>query len=315
MPWKEKIKNYLPEVKTMENLNGFTSMGVGGPASLLFVAKTFDELVEAVVAARTVGVNFRVIGNGTNVVFSDKGFDGFIIVNKANSFNVDLRSGCVIADSGLSLSRLILEAASAGLSGLEPLYGIPGTVGGAIVVNAGAHGVAIADYLKSASILVSSEKILNCKKNWFDFSYRHSKLKGTHSDSPPVVLRAIFQFQRRRKENCLADIAKNKSWRESHQPIGERTSGSIFTNPTSTDNTPEEQKKMTAGYLLEASGAKKMNSGGARVSKMHANWIVANQSVMAENINDLIGKMQNAVSDKFSVNLKREIELLGNWDD
>jgi UDP-N-acetylmuramate dehydrogenase len=183
------------------------------------------------------------------------------------------------------------------------------------VANAGAHGVAIADYLKTASILISSEKILNCKTNWFNFKYRQSKLKNIKSDSPPVVLRAIFQFQRRRKENCLADIAKSKSWRESHQPIGERTSGSNFRNPTNTDDTPEEQKKMTAGYLLEASGAKKMFSGQAKVSRLHANWIVAGRQVTSENIKDLIEKMEGAVSQNFSVDLEREIELLGNWTD
>jgi UDP-N-acetylmuramate dehydrogenase len=276
----------------------------------LLVVRNFAELTEGVFAAKKTKAPFRVIGNGSNVIFPDEMLDKFIIINKSGSISIDKTSGRAIVDSGVSLSKMILEAASNGLSGLENLYGIPGTVGGAIVVNAGAHGSSVGDYLKQATLIASDEKILSCKNKWFDFGYRESKLKYKKTSSPTIVLNAIFQFHRRKSEDILRDVSKAKIFRQTNQPVGEKCSGSIFRNPAGTDKAAGENIQMTAGYLLEKSGAKKMVVGGARVSKLHANWIINTNNATSVNIRELIDRMKEAVFEKFSVELEEEVEFL-----
>lgn len=313
--WQTKIKELLPNVKEYVPVGDFTSLGVGGTSDFFIEADTIDDLVEVVTAARKIGAPYRVIGNGTNIICSDKGFNGLLIRNKTSSFQIDEKTGRVISDSGVPLSRLILESASKGLGGLEPLYGIPGTVGGAVVVNAGAHGVSISRHLQSSSIMVSSEKILNAKNDWFKFQYRQSKLKYKREDSPPVILNAIFQLQRRKKEDVLSDIARHKNTRQEKQPIGERTCGSIFKNPAATDAASGDQIEKTAGYLLDQAGAKKFSVDGAHVFRQHANWIINSGKASATDVRKLIEKMRQAVEEKFQITLFEEIEYLGDWDE
>lgn len=310
MSWLKQLKTELPSIIEGERLGRYSTMGIGGPARALFVARNFDELSESVFAAKNAHAPFRIIGNGSNVIFSDEMIDALIIINKTNSINIDKTSGRVIVDSGVSLSKMILDAASNGLSGLEKLYGIPGTVGGAIVVNAGAHGVSIGDYLRQATLIASDEKILSCKNKWFDFGYRKSKLKYKKTASPTVVLNAIFQFHRRKSEDILRDVSQAKIFRQTHQPIGEKCSGSIFRNPAGTDKATGENIQMTAGYLLEQIGAKKMVVGGARVSKLHANWIINTNNATSVDVRELIERMKQAVFEKFSVELEEEVEFL-----
>jgi len=315
MSWENKIKSLIKKLEDYVNLSPFTTLDIGGPAEFFVTVGNVEELANTLIRARSIGVPYKVIGHGSNIVVSDKGFHGLIICNKADGLNVDINQGRVIADSGVPLSRMILEAASRGLGGLEPLYGIPGTVGGAIINNAGAHGVSVSQFFKSSSVLASSEKILNCRASWFKFGYRNSKLKFDRSPSPPVILSAIFQFQKRKKDDALSDIAKHKGWREEHQPIGEKTCGSIFRNPLQSDNAKDtNEQAQTAGFLLDKAGAKKFMVGGARVSRKHANWIINQNHSSARDIRNLIDKMREAVEEKFSLTLKEEVEYVGNWE-
>jgi len=314
MSWQSKIKTVLNDVKENEELTKYTAIGVGGIADFFYTAKTLDDLVDAVAAARSIGAPYRVIGLGSNILVSDSGYPGLIILNKTSGLNIDAINGRVIVESGVPLARLIVEAASHGFGGLEPLYGIPGTVGGAIVTNAGAHGVAISDYLKSSSVMISSEKISSCKSGWFKFGYRTSRLKYKLDNSAPVILNAIFQFQRRKKESILDDVAKFKKWRERHQPLGQRTFASVFKNPIGSDNaTGKDDALKTAGYLLEQSGAKRFSIGDAKVSRIHANWIINSGRANSHDIRMLIEKMRRAVEQKFKVELNEEVEYIGVW--
>ena len=308
-----KIKNLLPEIEKDE-LKKFTSIGVGG-ASDCYIAKSIADLMKAVSVARKVGLPYRVIGNGTNVLFSDRGFDGLVIINRAQGISVDVKSGSVIVESGLPLMRLVLETAAKGLTGLEPLYGIPGTTGGAIIVNCGAHGVAIGDFVRSATVMISSEKIVSCGPDWFKFGYRQSKLKYIRSDSPPVILSIILQLQHRKVEDTTGEIAKYQRWREEHQPVGQKTSGSVFRNPKESDVTQSEDEKFkSAGYLLDCAGAKGLRVGGASVSKKHANWIINSGQATAEDVRSLIEKMREMVEEKYHLTLTEEVEYLGDWN-
>lgn len=311
----EKVREKLPGVKYNELLSKYSTMAVGGPARMLYVAEDVDALASAVAVARALAVPYRVVGFGSDVIFSDRGFDGLVIVNRSNNMVFDTEKGRVIADSGVPLSRLILEAASRGLCGLEALYGIPGTVGGAIYVNAGSHAIAISDFLKSSSVMVSSEKVLNAKPDWFEFEYRGTKLKYKKNDFPPVILNGIFQLQRCKKEVVLDKIAEFKKKKAAGQPLGERTCGSVFKNPAMSDNTSEEgSREHSAGYLLDQAGAKKLKMPQAYVSKLHANWVINRGSSSAKDVRKLIEEMRALVEEKYKITLQEEIEYLGDWD-
>lgn len=307
-----KFENTLGDFKKHVELKKYTTIGLGGNATYLVEAKDIKQLIHAVSVARNFAVPFRVIGYGSNILVSDNGFDGLIIVNRANSIQVDRSKGIIIAEGGASLSKLILEAASNGLSGCESMFGIPGTVGGAICVNAGAHDESISKFLKSATIMLSSDKIVNVQNEWFEFGYRTSKLKYKKQEFPPIVLGAIFQFQQKRTQNTLDEIAKFKSWREDHQPLGEKTCGSVFKNPSNSDQS--EVKEKTAGYLLDQAGAKKLKKGSLHVSKKHANWIINGGGGTALQARQLIELMRELVVQEYSIVLKEEIEYLGEWE-
>jgi len=313
MDKKERVKKLLGGIESGE-LKKYTSIGVGGYCNLIFTAKSVEDLMKAVTSARKAGIPYRVIGNGTNVIFADSGFDGLAIVNRASQINIDSESGAVIVESGASLMRLILESVSAGLSGLEALYGIPSSVGGAIIVNCGAHGVTISDFIRSVTVIISSDKIISCPPSWFKFGYRESKLKYSKSDSPPVILSATLQLQHRKTEDSAALVAKYQKWRQMHQPLGQKTSGSVFRNPKGSDVTAsDDDKYKSAGYLLDSVGAKNFRVGDAAVSKKHANWIINLGHASASDIRSLVEKMRGAVEDKYHVTLVEEIEYLGDW--
>ena len=317
MSWRDKIAKHINGLNQEVPLDKYATIKLGGAAEFLVEVGEVDELVEVVALARKLAVPYRVLGFGSNIIISDKGFAGLIIINRTKSLSIDADSGRVIAASGVALSRLILEAAGAGLGGMEALYGIPGSVGGAVVVNAGTHGVSVGQHLKSASVMISSDKIARCPESWFGFEYRRSKrLKYKKSESPPILLNVIFQLQRRQKESILEDISRFDKWRREHQPIGRRTSGSVFVNPVASDKTiSEADKQRTAGYLLDQAGAKKLRVGRVRVSRIHANWIENEGGATALDARMLIEKMRQAVWEKFSVELVEEVEYLGDWDD
>ncbi|MFH1855486.1 MAG: UDP-N-acetylmuramate dehydrogenase [bacterium] len=305
----DKLTNIF---KQSVELDKYTTIGLGGTAKYFKIVKNVDELIEAVETARSLGMPYKLLGNGSNVLISDKFFEGLVIVNKANSITVDKQKSQIVAESGASLSRMILTCAANGLSGLESLFGIPGTVGGAICVNAGAHDVSIGSFLKSATIMLSSEKMVNAQNEWFDFNYRSSRLKYKKDNFPPVILSATFQFQKKKPEEISRTIAKFKVWRESHQPLGQKTTGSVFKNLGSSDKNDDSPER-TAGYLLDKSGAKKLKVGKIGVSNLHANWIINGGEGTAHDARHLIEKMRDLVREKYSVDLEEEIEYFGDW--
>jgi len=295
-------------------LGKYTSMGVGGVADYLIEADSLKKIKQAVAWARENNLNYKIIGRGTNIIVGGKGFRGLVIVNKTSGINFDLKKSRVIVESGYSLSRLILDVAAQGLGGMEKLFGIPGSIGGALTVNAGTHGVSIGSFLQTASILTSDGRIRGSNAKYFGFDYRTSNLKAQKAKNPPIILNVIFQLHKKKKDAIISEIAKSKSFREKNQPLGKKTSGSIFKNPSGSD-TRDNIKEKSAGYLLELSGAKSFSVDGAAVSKKHANWIVNKGRADSESIRILIEKMREAVKEKFSVTLEEEVEYFGQWNE
>jgi UDP-N-acetylmuramate dehydrogenase len=253
------------------------------------------------------------LGRGTNVIPGSLGYRGLIILNRIQDITFDSSASRVVVGSGYSLSKLILDAASCGMGGMEALFGIPGSVGGALVVNAGTHGVEFGSFVRSVSVLNSDGIIESKKPSWFEFRYRGSKLKHSKSKHPCVIANLVIQLQKKKNEDIVSSIAEYNKFRETKQPIGEMTSGSIFKNPSCSD-TATNVKEKSAGYLLEQSGAKSLTVDGAKVSKKHANWIINSGKADAKSVRILADKMKEAVFQKFSVMLEEEVEYFGQWD-
>jgi UDP-N-acetylmuramate dehydrogenase len=282
-------------------------MRVGGPADCLVVAHTADEVVRAVKLAQQIGLSWQVIGGGCNVLIADEGLRGLVIVNRADS--IVFEGSNVHADSGAKLSVVAQEAVDRGLAGLAWAAGLPGTVGGGVVGNAGAFGGDIARVLRRATVLGPDGVAIERENEWFEFRYRGSRIKrerrrakerpgsGSH-----VVLRASLELEkgdavalRDRAEELLA-------WRRSRHPAG-ATMGSTFMNP------PDNH----AGRLIEQAGLKGYRVGGARVSDLHANFLMNDGHATAGDVLALIQHIQQEVQRQSGVYLELEIELLG-WE-
>lgn len=300
------LKKFLgAKLKEHEPMKNHTTFGVGGVADFYFEAEIIEDLIKAVEAARKLNINYLILGSGSNVLFSDYGFPGLVIINRTKNIAFILDKSQVICDSGVLLNRLIMEATDRDLSGLENLIGIPGTVGGAIYDNVGARDCEIGDFVKGVTLL-SRGKIVRYSGKWLEPEYRMTKLKKMGQENRPVILSVKLQLARSKKEDILRRIQENLKWRREKQPIGFKSAGSIFKNPG-------QEKEKTAGYLLDQSGAKKIKVGDAEVSGIHANFIINKNKAKAYDIRMLIEQLRDLVREKQNIVLEEEIEYLGMW--
>lgn len=322
----KKITEILPEIKEHVVMRDYTTLRVGGVADYFYEARTIEGLIRAVKLAIEYNLPYFILGNGSNVLFSDYGYAGLVIKNSSANIAVMKEKSQIIADSGVMLSRLIMQAATNDLSGLEFLYGVPGTVGGALYGNAGAFGSSIGDYTRVVTLLVINPeglpKIVQYSAAWMDFGYRRSKLKVMKGKSKPVILSAKFQLSRNQKDEIMQKLNKMQKDRKESQPWG-FSAGSVFKNPIpeellsitgkGTSGMPEVPRERTAGYLLESSGVKKLRVGDAEVSSKHANFIINRGQAKAGEIRTLIEQMREKVVQKYDVTLEEEIEYVGQW--
>jgi UDP-N-acetylmuramate dehydrogenase len=291
-------------VRVEEPLARYTALRIGGPAEVLAVARDRRALQEAVTLAWARRVPCRVLGGGSNVLVGDAGVRGLTVLNRARGTRISTEGAW--AESGASLSTLARQVAAAGLAGLEWATGIPGSVGGAVAGNAGAWGSDVASTLVEAWMLESDGSQTRWPRERFAYGYRSSvlreasrKLGGAPS---PVVLAAEFQVEPGDPASIQARIAEISSQRRSRQPPG-ATCGSVFKNP------PGD----FAGRLIEAAGLKGTARGGARISPVHANFVVNEGDATAADVARLIDLARERVQDRFGIALELEIELLGTW--
>jgi len=323
----EKLKG----IREHEVMRDHATMKVGGVADFYFEAKTIDDIIKAVKVSIESEIPFFILGNGSNVIFSDYGFPGLVIKNMTNNFAFLKNESQVIADSGLGLQKLIMEATSLDLGGIDFLFGIPGTLGAAVYGNVGAYGQSIGDYVRSATILIPDHKnengdvdpiVSQVGPEWFEFSYRSSKLKKQKGYLKPVILSVKLQLAQSQKEEIMRKLQNWRIDRQKTKPVGQ-SAGCIFKNPISPDmadlvgtgskNMPEFPKERTAGYLLDKSGAKKLKEGGAKVSTQHANFILNYNNAKAQDVRQLAEQMRALVQQKYDINLEEEIEYIGQW--
>jgi UDP-N-acetylmuramate dehydrogenase len=289
-------------VQANQPLARHTTLRVGGPADLLVEATTLSTLEQAVRLAAEAGVPCRVLGAGANVLVSDAGVRGLVVLNRARS--VSFSAGGVRAESGATLARVARRCVSRGLAGLEWAVGIPGTIGGAVVGNAGAWGGDVASSLLSAMVLDAEGTVAEWPVGRFGYDYRMSALKC----QPPVagvravVLAASFLLRAADRSALEARVADVQARRRMTQPTG-ASCGSVFRNP------PGDY----AGRLIEAAGLKGARSGGAQISPVHANFIINLGHMSAADIKALIDRASQEVQSRFGVQLELEIELMGDW--
>ena len=323
---KEKILiGSLKEgLRQHEVMRDHTTLRVGGVADFYYEARTIDDLIKAIKIAQKAKIPYFVLGDGSNILFSDYGFPGLIIRNFSSNIAFMNEKSQVIVDSGMPLARLILESTSRNLSGLEFLYGVPGTVGGAVYGDAGAFGQAIGDFVKYVTLFLPDEdpQIKQYDRHWMEFSYRGSKIKRMGTRQRPIILSVIIQLAQSRQEEIMRRLNSYKEKRINSEPLG-KSCGCVFRNPIPQElknvtgagsaNMPELPKERTAGFMLEKAGAKKLRVGGARVSPQHANFILNTNGAKAQEIRTLIEQMRSAVKEKFNVDLEEEIEYIGQW--
>ncbi len=299
-------------VRRDQPLARHTSLRIGGPADLLAVAETAQALRQAVALACRYHVPFRVLGSGANLLVSDAGVRGLVILNRARAITFhppeDNASGGnpgVRAESGASLSTVARQCVRRGLAGLTWAATIPGTVGGALVGNAGAWGGDVASTLVSASVLERGETVVEWPVERFEYTYRSSILKQQAMPGLllPVVLEAHFALQRGDRGALETQVADMVARRKASQPSG-ATCGSVFKNP----------RGDYAGRLIEAAGLKGTYRGDAEISPVHANFIINHGGATAADVYALITLARQRVQARTGIALELEIQLVGDWE-
>lgn len=298
-----------------EPLARFTTMRVGGPADLFATAHNAHELRALVRFARTRGLRHFILGRGSDLVIADAGIRGLVIQVRAEGSRTDGET--YTAEAGVQMARAATETQRAGLTGLEFGLAIPGTVGGAVWANAGAHDAEVAAVLESARVLSAdgTERIVPAAE--LGFAYRDSRLKAAGpaaegdggdlagaGDAPrDVVIDGTFRLTAADPDVIKARLDEIRHWRQSHQPLGLPSAGSVFRNP------PGD----SAGRLIEAAGLKGRRIGGAVVSEKHANFIVNDQKGTASDVRRLAEEVRAEIRERRGVDLRLEIEFVGDW--
>jgi len=288
--------------KLQENVSlaAYCTARTGGTAAALLVVESAAELEEVVLRCWKLNIPFHVLGSGSNILVSDQGLSALVIINKARSMRFNTDEPSVWAESGANLGGIARQAALQKLSGLEWAATIPGTLGGAVYGNAGAHGGDMNGNLVLADILhrIEGKSSWNCDR--MEYAYRTSVLKRQPGQA--IVLSATLRLTRGETVEIQAHMAEYAARRRSTQPPG-ASMGSMFRNPMGD----------YAGRLIEAVGLKGVRIGGAEISPVHANFIVNDEGASAADIFRLLRLAQSAVYDRFGIMLEPEIELLGDW--
>ncbi len=297
-------------LQTGVNLARYTAARLGGAADLFFEAQSMQDLVQVASICWEYDIPMVLLGGGSNVLISDAGVRGLVMINKAKDvrFVMDGLVPTVRAESGANLGLIARQSAQRGFSGLEWAAGIPGTVGGAVVGNAGAFGEDMAGNLIVAEILHQTRENVGeiCRlEEWtvdrLGYAYRSSNLKKQPGQD--IVLAAVLRLQSGDPEKILARMDEWHNYRKRTQPPG-ASMGSMFKNPAGD----------YAGRLIEAAGLKGKRQGSVQISMVHANFFVNDGQAKAADVYRLIKQAQKAVLLQFGVSLELEIELMGDWE-
>jgi UDP-N-acetylmuramate dehydrogenase len=284
-----------------ESLARFTTMRVGGPADLFAEVRNLFELRGIVRFARSRDIPLFLIGRGSDLVISDAGIAGLVVVVRALGLRVEGEH--LIAEAGVQMAKTSTASKNAGLSGLEFGLAIPGTVGGAVWANAGAHGSDVQGVLVEAAVAGADGEERRLGPRELGMAYRETELKHSALGRPDVVLEATFALEPTEPDTIAQRLDDIRRWRREHQPIGQKSAGSVFRNPDGD----------SAGRLIDELGLKERRVGGAQVSPLHANFIVNTGGATAADVRGLGQLVRETVRRERGVELAYEVEFVGDW--
>ena len=284
-------------VKYSEPMHRHTSWRIGGPAEILVEPSGLADIKAAVRYAKEKKIPLTVIGNGTNLLVSDYGITGVVLKLGRGLSEISIEDKTMTVGAGAKLSRIAAAARSAGIGGLEFISGIPGTLGGAVVMNAGAYGNSVSEVLEKVLVIDHNGQISSQKKADIVFGYRSSSLQ----EARLIVVEAVLKGYPRDKKEIKEEMRNLGESRRASQPLDYPNAGSVFRNPPG----------YSAGWLIEEAGAKGLREGDAQVSEKHANFIVNLGNATAKDVIILISKVQDIVDRKFGIKLEKEIRVLG----
>lgn len=295
--------DFRENIRKNEPLAGHSTFRIGGTAAFYAEPETREHLYEAIQFARKKSLPWLLIGNASNILFSDEPFDGLVISLKkfeTDRFSVENKP-YVQTSAGIGLPTLASWLAMQGLSGLEFVSTIPGTVGGALAMNAGYTRVqrlnAIGDWVHEVTVMDLKGGVRVLRRDQIDFGYRSSSLKGQ------IVLDATFKLNSARPEDIFREIQANQTHRQNIQPLELPSAGSVFKNPSGS---------ASAGQLIDRAGLKGLQIGDAEISRKHGNFIVNRGRARAGEVLDLVRIARDKVGDLFGVLLELEIKYISN---
>jgi UDP-N-acetylmuramate dehydrogenase len=277
-------------------LKNYTTYKVGGKAICGVIPEDEESLIILLQYLKNNNIKYKILGNGSNVIFNDSGYNG-VIIKLDNFKSLKIINNKVIVGSGYPLNKLAIRVSRLGLTGLEFAAGIPGTVGGAVYMNAGAYKSDIGYVLTSIKVLTPDYEIKTMYNKELNFHYRSSFLQN---NKDYICLEATFTLMKGNPEEIMELIGERKKRRLETQPLEYPSAGSVFRNPEGD----------FAGRLIEEIGYKGKSIGGAKVSEKHANFIINNGNATGEEIKELINEIKDKIKDKYNIELKVEQEFV-----
>ncbi|MCM3594403.1 UDP-N-acetylmuramate dehydrogenase [Metabacillus idriensis] len=281
-----------------EPLAKHTTIKIGGPAEIFVEPNSIEDLKKTMDIVTESGVPWRAIGRGSNLLVGDSGIKGVVIKLGKGLDHLEVDGDTITAGGGYSLIKLTTVISKQGLSGLQFAGGIPGSVGGAVYMNAGAHGSDMSKILVKAHILFEDGTMEWLTAEELDFSYRTSLLQKKR---PGICLEAVLKLDKGNREEIVAELQKNKDYRRETQPWDHPNCGSVFRNPL----------PHYAGQLIQESGLKGYQIGGAKISELHGNFIVNTGNATAKDVLDLIDFVKKTIYEKHAVKMETEVEIVG----
>jgi UDP-N-acetylmuramate dehydrogenase len=280
------------KVKKHQRLSDYTTIGIGGPVPVVYLPENESELIDLLKTLRSEGRKFRIIGNGSNVLADDRGFDEEIVCTRSLERVLRTDGNILTADAGYPMAQLAYQSAKKGLTGLEFAVGIPGSIGGVVRMNAGAHGHTISEVVDSVRIINASGEPVSLSNQDLQFTYRSAAI-------PPgaIITEVNLRLTPQDSKQIHARIREFNEHRTSTQPLREKSAGCIFKNPG----------PCAAGKLIEDSGLKGFGIGGAVVSELHGNFIVNRNQASFEDVLKLIEHIKHTVHDSQNIDLQEEV--------
>ncbi len=295
----QSLKKYVPEenICLQEPMAGHTTFRIGGPADCLLELEDVEQLIGVQGYLSRVGVPFFLLGNGSNLLVSDEGYRGVVLRIGQKMSGIEVEGSLLKVQAGATMAQAARAALEHGLTGLEFASGIPGTVGGGVVMNAGAYGGEMSQVVQQVNVVNARGDLMELDNETMEFGYRTSSIRRNAF----AVTSVVFRLEQGDREEIRAKMEELAARRREKQPLEQPSAGSTFKRPAG----------RYAGQLIMEAGLRGYQCGGARVSDKHCGFVVNTGTATAQDVRDVIATVQERVKEKFNVDLEPEILFLG----